>query len=121
MDWKPIADRVILKSDAKDVSTGGIVLPGKMEKEKGTVVAVGPGVYDSRTGNTVPTVVLVGDEVVLPMEARYEQVTLDDVKYIICREVDLLAYRTPPLDEKAIHSALLVTEGFPEQEGANAD
>jgi co-chaperonin GroES (HSP10) len=111
MKWTPLADRVVIKSGAKDVSSGGIHLSGTMDKNKGTVVAVGSGVYDSRTGNTVPVSVSVGDEVILPQNGHYEDVELDGEKFVICREVDLLAFKVKEIDIHAINEALINTQG----------
>lgn len=89
--WIPLVDRVLIKNEQKERSEGGIFLPGTMGKNKGTVVAVGPGVV-VQNGELVPTTVKPGDTVVLPENGHHEEVELDGQKYVVCREVDLLLY-----------------------------
>lgn len=89
--WTPLVDRVLIKNEHKEKSDGGIFLPGTMGKNRGTVVAVGPGVV-VQSGELVPTTVKPGDVVILPDNGHVEDVELDGQKYVVCREVDLLLY-----------------------------
>jgi chaperonin GroES len=61
-------DAVIVKpQELEETTFGNIIVPdlGKEKNETATVIAVGPGKY-SVTGNFIPSVVKVGDKVVLP-------------------------------------------------------
>ncbi len=91
MKLVPLGDRVVLKQlEAETTTKSGIVLPGQ-EKEKpqqAEVVAVGPGgVID---GKEVKMEVKVGDQVIYSKYAGTE-VKLEDEKYVIVRQSDILA------------------------------
>ena len=91
MKLVPLADRVVLKQlEAEETTKSGIVLPGA-EKEKpqqAEVIAVGPGgVVD---GKEIKMEVKKGDSVIYSKYSGTE-VELDDVKYIIVKQSDILA------------------------------
>ena len=91
MKLVPLADRVVLKQlEAEQTTKSGIVLPGQ-EKEKpqqAEVIAVGPGgVVD---GKEVVMQVKAGDKVIYSKYAGTE-VKLDDEKFIIVKQSDILA------------------------------
>ena len=91
MKLVPLADRVVLKQlEAEQTTKSGIVLPGQ-EKEKpqqAEVIAVGPGgVVD---GKEIKMEVKVGDKVIYSKYAGTE-VKLDDEKFIIVKQSDILA------------------------------
>ncbi|HAB93948.1 MAG TPA: co-chaperone GroES [Lachnospiraceae bacterium] len=91
MKLVPLGDRVVLKQlEAEMTTKSGIVLPGQ-EKEKpqqAEVIAAGPGgVVD---GKEVKMEVKVGDKVIYSKYAGTE-VKLEDEKYIIVRQNDILA------------------------------
>ena len=91
MKLVPLGDRVVLKQlEAEQTTKSGIVLPGQ-EKEKpqqAEVIAVGPGgVVD---GKEVKMEVKTGDKVIYSKYAGTE-VKLDDEKFIIVRQNDILA------------------------------
>ncbi|HCT89757.1 MAG TPA: co-chaperone GroES [Lachnospiraceae bacterium] len=91
MKLAPLGDRVVLKKTmAEETTKSGIVLPGS-EKEKpqfAEVVAVGPGgVVD---GKEVKMEVKPGDQVVYAKYAGTE-VEMDDEKYMIIKQDDILA------------------------------
>ncbi|MCH4193406.1 MAG: co-chaperone GroES [Butyrivibrio sp.] len=91
MKLVPLADRVVLKQlEAEETTKSGIVLPGK-EKEKpqqAEVIAVGPGgVVD---GKEVKMEVKKGDTVIYSKYAGTE-VEMEDTKYIIVKQNDILA------------------------------
>ena len=91
MKLVPLADRVVLKQlEAEETTKSGIVLPGK-EKEKpqqAEVIAVGPGgVVD---GKEVKMEVKKGDKVIYSKYAGTE-VEMEDTKYIIVKQNDILA------------------------------
>ena len=91
MKLVPLADRVVLKQlEAEETTKSGIVLPGK-EKEKpqqAEVIAVGPG--GMVDGKEVKMEVLKGDTVIYSKYAGTE-VEMEDVKYIIVKQSDILA------------------------------
>jgi chaperonin GroES len=91
MKLVPLADRVVLKQlEAEQTTKSGIVLPGQ-EKEKpqqAEVIAVGPGgVVD---GKEIKMEVKTGDKVIYSKYAGTE-VKLDDEKFIIVKQSDILA------------------------------
>ena len=91
MKLVPLADRVVLKQlEAEQTTKSGIVLPGQ-EKEKpqqAEVIAVGPGgIVD---GKEIKMEVQVGDKVIYSKYAGTE-VKLEDEKYIIVKQSDILA------------------------------
>ena len=91
MKLVPLSDRVVLKQlEAETTTKSGIVLPGQ-EKEKpqqAEVIAVGPGgIVD---GKEVKMEVKVGDQVIYSKYAGTE-VKLEEEKYIIVRQNDILA------------------------------
>ena len=91
MKLVPLADRVVLKQlEAEETTKSGIVLPGK-EKEKpqqAEVIAVGPG--GMVDGKEVKMEVLKGDQVIYSKYAGTE-VEMEDTKYIIVKQSDILA------------------------------
>ena len=87
MNIKPLADRVLIKPAAAEEKTvSGIIIPdtAKDKPLKGEVVAVGNGTKDEEM------VVKVGDEVLYGKYAGTE-VELDNEKYLIMRQSDILA------------------------------
>ena len=91
MKLVPLGDRVVLKQlEAEQTTKSGIVLPG-MEKEKpqqAEVIAVGPGgVVD---GKEIKMEVKAGDNVIYSKYAGTE-VKLEDEKFIIVKQSDILA------------------------------
>ena len=91
MKLVPLGDRVVLKQlEAEQTTKSGIVLPGQ-EKEKpqqAEVIAVGPGgVVD---GKEIKMEVKAGDKVIYSKYAGTE-VKLDDEKFIIVKQSDILA------------------------------
>ena len=91
MKLVPLADRVVLKQlEAEETTKSGIVLPGK-EKEKpqqAEVIAVGPG--GMVDGKEVKMEVSKGDTVIYSKYAGAE-VEMEDTKYIIVKQSDILA------------------------------
>lgn len=91
MKFKPLLDRVVLKStEAEETTKSGIILTGSAKEKPvvSEVVAVGPGgVVD---GKEVTMYVEVGDKVVISNYAGTE-VKLDGEEYKIVRQNDILA------------------------------
>ena len=84
---KPLADRVVIEpKEAETKTASGIYLPdtAKEKPQQGTVVAAGPGKKDE------PMEVKVGD-VVLYGKYSGTEVTVDDKKYLIVKQSDILA------------------------------
>ena len=89
---KPLADRIIVEPlEAEEVTASGIILPetAKEKPQRGKVLAAGPGRRDD-DGKRVAMDVKVGD-VVLYAKYGGTEVKLEDKKYLILRESDVLA------------------------------
>jgi chaperonin GroES len=88
----PIRDQIVVKVEEEEEKTKtGIVLPdtAKEKPQKGKVVAVGSGTLLDN-GQKVPLEVKVGDTVIFSKYAGTE-VKLDDEKYLIISEKEVLA------------------------------
>lgn len=90
---RPLADRVIVEpSDKEEVTPGGILLPetAKEKPQEGRVVAVGPGRWDEDGKKRVEMEVAMDDTVIF---AKYSgtEIKLEDKKYLILGEKDILA------------------------------
>lgn len=90
---RPLADRVIVEPlEKEEVTSGGILLPetAKEKPQEGLVVAVGPGRWDEDGKKRVEMEVALNDKVIF---AKYSgtEVKLDDKKYLILSEKDILA------------------------------
>ena len=84
---KPLADRVVIEpKEAETKTASGIYIPdtAKEKPQQGTIVAAGPGKKDE------PMEVKVGD-VVLYGKYSGTEVTVDDKKYLIVKQSDILA------------------------------
>ncbi len=84
---KPLADRVLVESQpAEEKTASGIIIPDTAQEkpQKGTVVAVGPGLGD------VKMEVKVGDTVLYGKYAGTE-ISVDDKDYLIMNQSDILA------------------------------
>ena len=91
MKLVPLGDRVVIKAlVAEETTKSGIVLPGqaKEKPQQAEVVAVGPGgVVD---GKEITMQVKVGDKVIYSKYSGTE-VELDNEKYVIVKQNDILA------------------------------
>lgn len=86
VNFKPLADRVLIEPDAAEETTAsGIIIPdsAKEKPQRGVVVAVGPGKKDD------PTTVKVG-ETVLYGKFSGTDLSIDGKDYMIMREADIL-------------------------------
>ena len=84
---KPLADRVLIEPKEAEVKTAsGIYIPdtAKEKPQQGKVVAAGPGKKDE------PMEVKVGDDVLYGKYAGTE-ITVEDKKYLIVKQSDILA------------------------------
>lgn len=93
MCFQPMFDRIlVLPRETRDVTEGGIIIPdtAKIEENVGTVVAVGHGHFDDH-GNFIDedNPFSVGD-VVLYKEFTGVHLTLNDTKYLIIWNRDVL-------------------------------
>ena len=84
---KPLADRVLIEpKEAETKTASGIYIPdtAKEKPQQGTVIAAGPGKKDE------PMEVKVGDQVLYGKYSGTE-VTVEDKKYLIVKQSDILA------------------------------
>jgi len=91
MKIRPLADRVVVERiEEEEVKKGGIIIPdtAKEKPQKGKVVAVGPG-RKTEEGKVIPLDVKEGDIVIFSKYAGTE-VEIDDKKYLIMREDEIL-------------------------------
>ncbi len=91
MKIKPLFDRVVLLPKENETETkGGIILPtaAQEKSQMASVVAVGEG--GEIDGKKVAMQVKVGDKV---LYAKYSgtEITVEDKKYVIVRQNDILA------------------------------
>ncbi len=92
LNLKPLADRLVVEPSEKEERTAsGIILPetAKEKPQEGKVVAVGPGRRDDQ-GKVIPMDVKRGDTVLFAKYAGTE-VKIEDKKYLILKESDVLA------------------------------
>ena len=89
---RPLADRVVVEPIERDEMTAsGIYVPetAKEKPQEGKVVAAGPGRRDE-DGKYIPMDVKVDDRVLYAKYAGTE-VKLEEKKYLILKETDILA------------------------------
>jgi chaperonin GroES len=93
MNLKPLGDRVVVEPVEREERTAsGIYVPetAKEKPQEGKVLAVGDGRWDEEGKHRMPLDVKVGDKVLYAKYAGTE-VKLDDKKYLILSEKDILA------------------------------
>ncbi len=92
MQIRPLGDRVLVKPiDEPETKKGGIIIPdtAKEKPQQGEVVAVGKGrVLES--GERVALEVKKGDKVLFRKYSGTE-INIEEVKYLILGESDILA------------------------------
>ena len=89
---RPLADRLVVEpTEQEEITASGIYVPdtAKEKPQEGKVVAAGPGRKDDE-GERISMDVAVGDRV---LYAKYggTEVKLEDKKYLILKESDILA------------------------------
>jgi len=92
MNLKPLGDRLIIEPiEQEEMTSSGIVLPetAKEKPMQGKVLAVGPGAR-KEDGSRIAMDVSKGDTVLYAKYAGTE-VKLDNKKYLILKETDVLA------------------------------
>jgi len=89
---KPLADRLVVEPiEREEVTASGIYVPetAKEKPQEGKVIAAGPGRKDDQ-GERIPMDVEEGDRVLYAKYAGTE-IKLEDKKYLILKESDVLA------------------------------
>jgi chaperonin GroES len=89
---KPLADRMVVEPiEQEEVTASGIFVPetAKEKPQEGKVIAVGPGRKDD-DGERIAMDVAEGDRVLYAKYAGTE-IKLEDKKYLILKESDILA------------------------------
>ena len=89
--FRPLHDRVVVKRiDAEEKTKGGIIIPdsAKEKPQEAKVIALGTGKKDEN-GKITPFEVKVGDKVLISKYGGTE-VKIDDQKYTLVREDDIL-------------------------------
>lgn len=92
---KPFWNKIIIEVDkpVEEKSKGGIYVPpsagAELMVEKGTVVAVGPGIRNPQ-GKLVPTIVAVGDRIVFNPHALQKIKISVDEEYTYIVEHDII-------------------------------
>jgi chaperonin GroES len=92
LNLRPLGDRLIVEPiEQEDTTASGIILPetAKEKPQQGKVLAAGPGRRDD-DGKRIEMDVQEGDTVLYAKYAGTE-VKLDDTKYLIFKETDVLA------------------------------
>ena len=92
LNLRPLGDRLIVEPiEQEDTTASGIILPetAKEKPQRGKVLAAGPGRRDDE-GKRIEMDVKEGDTVLYAKYAGTE-VKLDDTKYLIFKETDVLA------------------------------
>ena len=85
VNFKPLADRVLIEPEAAEEKTAsGIIIPdtAKEKPQKGRIIAVGDGTTDHKMN------VKVGDRVLYGKYSGTE-LTIDDTDYLIMKESDI--------------------------------
>ena len=88
---KPLGDRVLVKHvEESEQVRGGIIIPDSAKEKPQTaeVIALGSGKKDE-SGKALPFEVKVGDRVLVSKYGGTD-VTIDDEKYLLLREDDIL-------------------------------
>ena len=89
---RPLADRVVVEPiEREEMTASGIYVPetAKEKPQEGKVLAAGPGRRDE-DGKYIPMDVKVDDRVLYAKYAGTE-VKLEEKKYLILKETDILA------------------------------
>ncbi len=93
MNLKPLGDRVVVEpSEREERTASGIYVPetAKEKPQEGVILAVGEGRWDEEGKRRMPLDVKAGDKVLYAKYAGTE-VKLDDKRYLILSEKDILA------------------------------
>lgn len=88
MKFKPMYDRVVVKRDeAKSKTAGGLYIPESAKKKvfKGTVVAVGNGVFHD--GTSIPLIIKSGDKILFETGT---DINIDGEDFLIMKESEII-------------------------------
>ena len=92
IEFKPLNDYVLIDygeaKKAEDKTKGGIILTTNERPQQGKVVAVGLGKKSITTGERIPMIVKVGDEVKFAAFAGKE-IKVDGKEYFLMPETDI--------------------------------
>ena len=91
MKFKPLHDRILVKSlAAEEKSKGGIIIPDTAQEKpsEGEIIAVGPGTLN-KDGKRNPIDVKVGDKVLFSKFSG-DEVKIDGQDLIIIKEEDVI-------------------------------
>lgn len=91
MKFRPLHDRVVVRSIEEDNKTkGGIIIPDTAQEKptQGEVIAVGPGGRDE-AGKLIPIDVRVGETVLFGKWSSSE-IKIDGAEYLIMKEADIM-------------------------------
>ena len=88
--FKPLSDNVLIDYEEKDEekTKGGIIMTTRERPQQGTGVDVGPGRKSYTTGERMPMVVKVGDEVKFAAFAGRE-IKVEGKEYFLMPETDI--------------------------------
>ena len=92
INLKPLGDRLVVEPQQREQTTvSGLVLPetATEKPQQGEIIAAGPGRRDD-DGKRIPLDVVVGD-IVLYAKYGGTEVKINDQKYLILKETDVLA------------------------------
>ncbi len=92
MQFKPLADRVVVKPfEEMETKKGGIIIPdtAKEKPMQGEIIEVGPG-RTSDDGNKIGMEVKKGDRILYGKYSGTE-VSVGEAEYLIMRESDIFA------------------------------
>lgn len=91
----PILHRIILKlDDIEEVTSSGIVIPKDLiEKERkavetGTVISIGETAFKDYGGSL--DTIKIGDRVIIAKYSGKEVQDIDETKYVVCNDEDIL-------------------------------
>lgn len=116
---KPTGNRIVVRLDENlPTAIEGFVLPPKTDAyrakdgsvegmNRGTVVAVGPGMRHPKTDKLIPMATQVGD-VVRFSELEYHTFTEDGHKYVLISEMDVLGVEMPHPAEAILADAIVM-------------
>ena len=91
MKIKPLLDKVVLEQiDAEEKTSSGILLPNSAQEKPAYALVVAVGVGGFVDGAEVKMLVKPGDKVLFSKYAGSE-IKLEDKKYIIVKQADILA------------------------------
>ena len=92
MQFKPLADRVVVKAlEMDEVTKGGIIIPDNAKEKpmQGEVIEIGPG-RTTEDGKKIGMEVKKGDKILYGKYSGTE-VSIDRDEYLIMRESDIFA------------------------------